>query len=79
MKHLSTNFILFFAFLFWEDSGEMTGKYWVGERGAGSAKDLEAGIELGSLSSCAICRRTNHEAIGADISTHFQFYLSEKY
>ncbi len=28
---------------------EYSGKYWGGERGAGSAKDLEAGIELGSL------------------------------
>ncbi len=39
----------FVCLLCWEDSGAMTGKYWGGERGAGSAKDLEAGIKLGSL------------------------------
>ncbi len=41
-----------------------------GERRAGSAKDLETGIELGSRErSCAVCRRTNCEAIGANDMT----------
>ncbi len=41
-----------------------------GERRAGSAKDLETGIELRSRErSCAVCRRTNCEAIGANDMT----------
>ncbi len=47
--------MVFLCLLFWEDSGEMTGKYWGGERGAGSAKYLEAGIELGSLCAQLCC------------------------
>lgn len=46
----------------------MTGKCWGGERGAGSAKDFEAGFELGSLlSAVALYVDTLYvEAIGAD-------------
>ncbi len=38
----------------------MTGKHWV-ERGGGSAKDLERGIEPGTP-------YTNHESIAADLT-----------
>ncbi len=60
-------FMGFLCLLFWEDSGEMTGKYWV-ERGE---RDQQRTSRRESNSghcerNCAICRRTNHEAIGAD-------------
>lgn len=41
--------VIFMGFLIWEYSEEMTEKYWDGDRGAGSAKDLEMGFELWSM------------------------------
>ncbi len=60
-------FMGFLCLLFWEDSGEMTGKYWV-ERGE---RDQQRTSRRESNSgrcerNCATCRCTNHEAIGAD-------------
>ncbi len=50
-----------------QDSRELTGLG--GERGMGSGKYLETGIELGS--SWAQLLITNHEAIGTDKFKHF--------
>ncbi len=49
----------------------------IGSERGGSVKDLEMGIELGSRDSCAIYRRTNREAIGADNFGFLNYSLNQ--
>ncbi len=50
----------------------------IGSERGGSVKDLEMGIELGSREhSCAIHRRTKHEAIGADNFGFLNYSLNQ--
>ncbi len=66
--------------LFLEDSGEMTGKYWV-ERGE---QDQQRTSRRESNSgryerSCATCRRTNHKAISADSNNIFWLWILHRF
>ncbi len=59
----------FYAFLMWEDGGELTGKHWVERGEPDQQRTLRQKSNSGRREcSCAICRRNNHKAIGADKS-----------
>ncbi len=70
-----SNFFTFMPFLF--DSRVATGKHWV-ERGE---QDRQRTSRRESNSghrerTCAVCRRTNHEDIGADTASNFYVLLA---